>query len=88
MPPRSNDQLGTLPPGTLALVLFDRYPYWPSIILSRSEALSQPALVQQMRICEEQKRLVCAVRFLTVNTCAVVQISAVEPLIALRYVEP
>jgi hypothetical protein len=86
MAPEEDEQLGTLPPGTLALVLFDQYPYWPSIVLSRTEAREQPALRDQLGIAESEKRRVCAVRFFAVNTCAIVSITAVEPLIAKRWV--
>jgi hypothetical protein len=86
MASKDEEQLGTLPPGTLALVLFDQYPYWPSIVLSRAEASDQPALHDQLQAAERDKRRVCAVRFFAVNTCAIVSITAVEPLIAKRWV--
>jgi hypothetical protein len=85
MASKDRDQLGTLPPGTLTLVLFDRYPYWPSVILSRTEARAQPALREQLLAAEVSGRQICAVRFFGVNTCAIVSVTDVEPLIVKRF---
>jgi hypothetical protein len=43
-----DDQLGTLPPGTLALCLYNLFPYWPCTILGRREAFRQDALLADL----------------------------------------
>lgn len=86
-PDLDNDRLGCLPPGTLALCLYPLYPYWPSVILSKSEAQRQSALQENLTDIISGKVAGCAVRFFGVDTCAVLEATAVEPLLVNEYVD-
>jgi hypothetical protein len=77
----ADEQLGTLPPCTLVLSLFPQYPYFPSLVLSRTEARRQKALEEEVAALEDGSFIGCAVRFFAVDTCAVVAATAVEPLL-------
>jgi PWWP domain len=76
-----DDQLGTLPPRTLVLALYPRYPYFPALVLSHSEARHQKELTRKVKMLEDGEIIGCCVRFFHADTCDVVSAIAVEPLL-------
>lgn len=78
---QEDDQLGTLPPRTLVLAMYPHFPYFPSYVLSRSEAKRQSALRREVRELEDGSFVGSCVRFFKADTCAVIAATAIEPLL-------
>lgn len=82
------DKLGTLPPGTLVLVEYPDYPYFPAYVMSRTEARRQRngELPRKIHDLENGVTAGCCVRFFATNGADVLSPTNVEPLVVNEYV--
>lgn len=79
-PAEGPDQLGTLPPDTLCLSLFSKFPYMPSRVLSRRQALAQTALKGEVdKLVAGTLKGCCVLFFGAAKTVAVIAATDIEP---------
>lgn len=82
IPERDEDQLGTLPPGTLVLCYYPPNPYWVARVMGYREASAQYRLQDRRGSLERLRRgeeAGVAVYFFGESTVAILPVDLVEP---------